>query len=63
MLDIALWDLMGKASNLPIYQLLCGARGRIPSYASTPMREDVSAYLNFVDRLPEQGFGAVKFHC
>ena len=61
--DIALWDLLGKASNLPIYQLLGGARRQIPSYASTPMLEDVSAYLDFVDQLLEQGFGAVKFHC
>lgn len=31
--DIALWDLMGKASNLPIYQLLGGAsRTSIRSY-------------------------------
>ena len=61
--DIALWDLLGKASNLPIYQLLGGSRQRIPSYASTPMLEDVAAYLDFVDQLMEQGFRAVKFHC
>ena len=61
--DIALWDLLGKTSNLPIYQLLGGTRRQIPSYASTPMLEDVAAYLDFVDQLLEQGFGAVKFHC
>ena len=27
------------------------------------MLEDVAAYLDFVDQLLEQGFGAVKFHC
>ena len=43
--DIALWDLLGKVSGLPIYQLLGGARDRIQSYASTPMLEDVPAYL------------------
>src|SRR2546422_8171792 len=31
-LDIALWDLTGKVGNLPIYQLLGGARESIPSY-------------------------------
>ena len=55
--DVALWDLMGKTANLPIYQLLGGARSQIPSYASTPMLEDVAAYLDFVDQLLEQGFG------
>lgn len=32
-IDIALWDLLGKSTNLPIYQLLGGAcRDRIPVY-------------------------------
>jgi len=61
--DIALWDLFGRVANQPIYQLLGGARDRIPSYASTPMFEDVPAYLRFVDECIEQGFRAIKFHC
>ncbi len=60
--DIALWDLLGKVSGLPIYQLLGGARDRIQSYASTPMLEDVPAYLEFIDQMLEQGFRAIKFH-
>jgi L-alanine-DL-glutamate epimerase-like enolase superfamily enzyme len=60
--DIALWDLMGKIASLPLYQLLGGARHRIPSYASTPLLPDVPAYLQFVDDLIEQGFRAIKFH-
>jgi L-rhamnonate dehydratase len=32
--DIALWDLVGKALNVPVYKLLGGnARDRIPCYA------------------------------
>ena len=49
--DTALWDLLGKVSNLPIYQLLGGARDYIPSYASTPLFKDVPAYLDFVDEI------------
>jgi len=60
--DIALWDLLGKVANLPIYQLLGGARDRIQSYASTPMLEDVPAYLRYVEEMLEQGFRAIKFH-
>ena len=60
--DIALWDLLGKIAGLPIYQLLGGARDRILSYASTPLLPDVPAYLRFVDELIEQGFRAIKFH-
>lgn len=61
-IDIALWDLAGKVSNMPLYKLLGGARDRIQAYASTPMLEDVPAYLRLVDELLEQGFRAIKFH-
>jgi L-alanine-DL-glutamate epimerase-like enolase superfamily enzyme len=61
-IDIALWDLLGKIANLPIYQLLGGRRDRILAYASTPLLPDVPAYLRFVDDLIQQGFRAIKFH-
>ncbi|MEZ4660328.1 MAG: hypothetical protein R2911_22455 [Caldilineaceae bacterium] len=31
-IDIALWDLMGKIVNKPVYKLLGGYRDRIPAY-------------------------------
>ena len=61
-IDIALWDIAGKVAGAPIHQLLGGARERIQAYASTPMLDDVDAYLVLVDQLIEQGFRAVKFH-
>jgi L-alanine-DL-glutamate epimerase-like enolase superfamily enzyme len=33
-IDIALWDLKGKITGLPLYKLLGGAERRIPVYAS-----------------------------
>jgi len=61
--DIALWDLFGKLCNQPIYQLLGGARDRIPAYASTPLFANVDEYLRFIEQSLNDGFRAVKFHC
>jgi L-alanine-DL-glutamate epimerase-like enolase superfamily enzyme len=33
-IDLALWDLKGKAANLPLYKLLGGARTAAPCYGS-----------------------------
>ena len=63
-IDIALWDIRGKALNRPIADLLGGAkRDRIPMYASsmrrdmTPIQEARRA-ASFV----EQGYSGYKLH-
>ena len=62
-IDIALWDLMAKHANLPLYRLLGGPRSKIMSYASTPLLPSPEAYVDFVAEMKELGFKAVKFHC
>jgi D-galactarolactone cycloisomerase len=63
--DIALWDIMGKALELPIYRLLGGAfRERIPAYASGLFKKDkaniTQALMDEAKSYVEQGFPAVK---
>ena len=62
-LDVALWDLAGHIENKPIHQLLGATRTSIPSYASTPLMEDVPAYLALIEQRLDMGFTAIKFHC
>lgn len=63
-LDIAMWDIKGKAAGLPIYELLGGkVREKVPVYASslrrdmTPLEEAKRAVY-----FAEQGFHAYKLH-
>jgi L-alanine-DL-glutamate epimerase-like enolase superfamily enzyme len=63
LIDVALWDLAAKAAGLPLYQMLGGARSRIPAYASTPLLASPEAYVDFVGKLKDEGFKAIKFHC
>jgi L-alanine-DL-glutamate epimerase-like enolase superfamily enzyme len=60
--DIALWDLAGKAVDLPIYKLLGAYRNRVPAYASTLTLSSVEAYASLANELKERGFKAIKLH-
>ena len=60
--DIALWDWLGKYVRLPIYKLLGACRQRIQAYASTPLLRSAEEYVDFTSQLRADGFRAIKFH-
>lgn len=61
-IDIALWDIKGKAEGKPVHALLGGARRRrVRAYASHPLGSSLAETAEHARRLREQGFTAVKF--
>lgn len=59
--DIALWDLMGKATGRPVFKLLGGrTKERIPCYASKLYRSDLDEMQREAQRYLDQGFSAMK---
>lgn len=58
--DMALWDLLGKALNVPVLQLLGGpCRDRMPAYASGGWA-DAEGIGDELGGYTEEGFGTVK---
>ena len=62
-IDVALWDIKGKALGQPVYKLLGGFRDRIATYASGFLWRtyDASALAETGAKLVEEGFRAMKF--
>jgi L-alanine-DL-glutamate epimerase-like enolase superfamily enzyme len=61
-IDVALWDIRGKALGKPVYQLLGGFRDRVPVYASGYLWRsyDLKMVAEWGAKLVEQGFRAMK---
>ena len=60
-LDIALWDLAGKANGVPVHELLgTKQRDRVPAYASTLMPFTTEEVRQVIYEQQDVGFNAVK---
>src|ERR1044071_660287 len=59
--EMALWDLAGKAYNVPAYQMLGGKfRDKVRCYADTDMSSDPKVYAERMKKRHEQGFTWLK---
>jgi L-alanine-DL-glutamate epimerase-like enolase superfamily enzyme len=61
-IDVALWDIAGKAAGLPIHRLLGSVRTRIPTYASGWFHARTADYVEEALAFREKGIGAYKIH-
>ena len=61
--EIALWDIIGKYRNLPVYEMLGGlCKDKIKAYATLPKYEKPEDVATIALRCMEQGYTAIKLH-
>lgn len=58
--DIALWDLIGKACNQPLYRLWGGNRKAVPAYASMLLLSTPDERADLAAQLAGEGWRAIK---
>ncbi|MYD42665.1 MAG: mandelate racemase [Gammaproteobacteria bacterium] len=61
-IDVALWDLAGRAADVPVHRLMGSYRNSIPAYASSAVYGSVEAYADEAVKLKEEGWTAYKIH-
>jgi L-alanine-DL-glutamate epimerase-like enolase superfamily enzyme len=60
-IDMALWDIMGKATGKPVHKLLGGSYcDKVRPYASALMPDDAAGVQALVEKCIAQGFTAIK---
>lgn len=60
--DIALWDIAGRAAGLPVHRLLGTCRDRVPAYFSTAIHGTTHAYAEEAVYWQQQGWRGYKLH-
>jgi L-alanine-DL-glutamate epimerase-like enolase superfamily enzyme len=58
--DIALWDLIGKACDQPLYKLWGGGRNHVPAYASMVLLSTPEERAELAAQLASEGWQAIK---
>lgn len=59
-LELAMWDILGKDAERPVYRLLGGSPEPIPVYASTGERQTAEERIRYVEDRVDEGYEAVK---
>ncbi len=69
LIEQALWDLAGRALELPVHKLIGGFRDKVPAYGSTMCGDELKGglatpedYAAFAEQLVARGYKAIKLH-
>ena len=67
--EMALWDLVGRKLEMPVWKLLGGMRDKVPAYGSTMCGDEMPGglatpedYGRFTEWLIKRGYTAIKLH-
>jgi len=60
--EIAMWDLLGKSVNRPIYKILGGTKDRMMAYASSQHLATVEDYDADIRQAIKEGYKGYKIH-
>ncbi|HVS52878.1 MAG TPA: mandelate racemase/muconate lactonizing enzyme family protein [Opitutaceae bacterium] len=61
-IDVCLWDILGKAANRPIYKLLGGTKDRMLAYASSLHLATLEEFAPQAQQAKAEGFRCYKIH-
>jgi L-alanine-DL-glutamate epimerase-like enolase superfamily enzyme len=59
-IDEALWDILGKETGKPVYELLGGAVGEVKAYATFPLSKPAEQLIDDARWLADKGFPTMK---
>lgn len=62
-IDMALWDIKGKAAQMPVYQLLGGRSRKMVTLYAHANGENIPDTLNKTAELINKGFTAIRLQC
>jgi L-alanine-DL-glutamate epimerase-like enolase superfamily enzyme len=60
--DVALWDIAGKAAGLPVHRLLGTVRHTVPAYTSSWVHQEPQTYIDEALAYQEMGLRGHKIH-
>ena len=61
-IDVALWDIAGKVSGMPVYRLIGSYRDQVPAYASSGVHRSIEPFVEEALQCKKRGYKAYKLH-